>query len=428
LHTGNVLDLAKEFQVDVSVVIACMAELGVDIESGHTSIPEELELELRQRLMFSRPGDSVSSSSPRFQMGHLVFGKYELLETTSEGGLAKVVKALDRSSTPERFVAVKVVADQQDLVVTQGLFEQEVKSLKKLQGSRNIVTLIDSGFDKALGKYCIVLEWLEQTLDQYLEANGAITNAKLWSVITNQIMNGVEDAHKRGIEHRDLKPANIMIRNSNESDFKIALIDLGIAKQYTEDANPLGTLADFRTPVYSPDNYATANQYARDIHAIAVVMLRMLRNSEYSSPQQVAEDCAALKNRVADFANFASAISDALNPLMGRSIESVGAFRERLKDAQYSNGNHQKRDLFLMMSPAIRDELIEKFGAHAGVSWLMRELNTGPTYVLFRKFKDTDEFDLSRVTVIKDDIALRLCEVPMRLTKTQLKECSQMQF
>ena len=47
------------------------------------------------------------------------------------------------------------------------------------------------------------------------------------SVITSQLLSGLQHAHENGIIHRDIKPSNLIISRSNE----VKIVDFGLAKR-----------------------------------------------------------------------------------------------------------------------------------------------------------------------------------------------------
>ena len=80
--------------------------------------------------------------------------------------------------------------------------------------------------------------------------------------------------HAAGVLHRDLKPGNVMLR----ADGTIALIDFGLAKQLTLDAEITATGEIFGTPYYmSPEQGHGRDVDARsDVYSLGVIFYEML--------------------------------------------------------------------------------------------------------------------------------------------------------
>ena len=417
----RVYEVADECGVDVSFALRALSDMGEYVRSGSSTLSRPVILKLRdalQNLHTQNPltiPDSfgkaaalepeVSSQAESFPYGPLILGKYELLQSKSQGGLATVHKALDRFAETERFVAVKIIEPLEDAVVTQSLYEHEVKSLKKLQGCRNVVSYIESGFDKGQQRFCIVLEWLEQTLEDYLKDQGPVRHANLWVQISAQIIQAVEDAHKRGIEHRDLKPSNIMVRDIRNGVPSLALIDFGIAKQHDSEPNGLQTMRAFRTPIYSPIDFDNTSDYVRDIYGIAVVMLRLLQDQEFSDQASVAAANSNLESKGPGFAPFKKPLNAVLRPQQGREIVSISAFREILQDARYADGQVPRQAIYLHLSEVVLRKAQSEIGQDLSKIWLETTLNAGPTFVSFR-IQD-GRVESNRLSIQIDDLQIR---------------------
>jgi len=80
--------------------------------------------------------------------------------------------------------------------------------------------------------------------------------------------------HEAGVLHRDLKPGNVMMRK----DGSIALIDFGLAKQLSLDAEITATGEIFGTPYYmSPEQGHGKEVDARsDLYSLGVIFYEML--------------------------------------------------------------------------------------------------------------------------------------------------------
>ncbi len=187
-------------------------------------------------------------------------GNYLILSKLGEGGMGMVYKAHD--PTLDRMVALKVISPH--LFRNQEYLERfrvEAQAQARLN-SPNIVTL--HSMFQSPSWLVLVMEYVEgETLAQRLHNHGRLnfSNA-VW--IFEQVLLGVDRAHRMGVVHRDLKPGNIFITAGNE----VKLMDFGVArmldnKSLTLAGSMVGTLtyispeqingkdADFRSDIYT---------------------------------------------------------------------------------------------------------------------------------------------------------------------------------
>ena len=101
-------------------------------------------------------------------------------------------------------------------------FEREARVLAALSHP-NIASIY--GFERLEGSPYLVLERVEgETLAQRI-ARGPLPlrEATRWPT---QIIEGLEEAHAKGVIHRDLKPSNVMLARGGRAK----LVDFGLAK------------------------------------------------------------------------------------------------------------------------------------------------------------------------------------------------------
>lgn len=239
----------------------------------------------------------------------LLGGRYSLLETVGEGGMAVVYRSKD--TLLNRIVAVKVLRPQfaSDHEFRER-FRREAQSAAGLSHP-NVVNVYDVG--EEAGSNYIVMEWVNGlTLHDVIVRDGKLTVDQAVNV-TEQILGALEHAHSNGIIHRDIKPHNILI--NTEGRVKVA--DFGIARAasasaLTETGTVIGTV-NYTSPEQARGAAATAES---DIYSLGVVMYEILTGKlPFAGDTQVA---VALKH-----------IQDepmpprALNPAMPVELERV---------------------------------------------------------------------------------------------------------
>lgn len=202
-------------------------------------------------------------------VGKTLAGRYEILESVGEGGMATVYKA--RCNLLNRYVAVKVLKDEfsKDAEFVKR-FRAEAQSAASLTHP-NIVSVYDVGEEN--GTNYIVMELLTgDTLKDYIDKNGKLSNETTLK-FASQIASALEAAHSAKIIHRDIKPQNIVLANSNT----IAKVtDFGIAKMSSKDtitssASTIGSVHYF-SPEHAKGCFTDEKS---DIYSLGVVMYEM---------------------------------------------------------------------------------------------------------------------------------------------------------
>lgn len=159
--------------------------------------------------------------------------KYELLGSLGSGGMGIVYKA--RLLSIDKIVAIKMLHAHMDSAVAVQRFQQEGKALGLLS-HENIVGVMDLGITERDRPY-MVLEYFEgRTLSDLLADNQVSMSNDRALQIFIQIADGLAHAHKRKLLHRDIKPSNILITTNDDSSDLVKILDFGIAKFMTDEA------------------------------------------------------------------------------------------------------------------------------------------------------------------------------------------------
>ena len=147
------------------------------------------------------------------------------------------------------------------------VFNREVESLDKLN-HKNIVRILDRGFDKGFQAYFIVLEYIQgQNFKDAFEDICRYEYAQKLELM-EQVVEGIEYLHKKNIVHRDLKPSNLMI----DKEGTVKIIDFGISRLQDTFYGDY-TLAAFATKNYSSPEQMSGKTitYQSDIYSLGLI-------------------------------------------------------------------------------------------------------------------------------------------------------------
>ena len=234
----------------------------------------------------------------------VAIGRFRVVERApgERGSQASVYRALDPVTGQE--VALKVLGSQYEsyahslLAALVGDLDMEElrREAQLLTGLHhpNIVSVIETGEDPALGPYA-VMEWvpggdLKAHLEMAPENRLPIDEALH---IVQDILAGLSAAHEAGAIHRDIKPGNILLG----LDGRAKLADFGIAGDVTgADVLPgRGTLG-YMAPEQEDPRHADDVGTTTDIYAVGVVLYEMLAGRQPAP----GEDLRELRPQVAE--------------------------------------------------------------------------------------------------------------------------------
>jgi serine/threonine protein kinase len=189
-------------------------------------------------------------------------GKYKVLERLGSGGMGTVY--LCEHLSVGRKVAIKVLpTSQADNPSALGRFYREARAAGVLDHP-NLVKAYDVDLDGGL--HYLVMDYVDgASLQDIVSRFGPLAVPRACYCV-RQSAQGLQAAHAAGLIHRDVKPANILIeRNGN-----VRLLDLGLARFYNDNIDPLTLKYDDRNVLGTADYVApeqALNSHTVDIRA-----------------------------------------------------------------------------------------------------------------------------------------------------------------
>ena len=168
-----------------------------------------------------------------------IVSHYEVLEPLGAGGMGVVYKA--RDTRLGRFVALKFLPSQygSDADFKQR-FVNEARAASALDHP-NICTIHEIGETDDGQLFIVMAHYSGESLKERLD-RGPIASLEAIK-LSDQICDGLQLAHERGILHRDIKPANVFVTDRGQAK----ILDFGLAKfvagaKLTQTGTSMGTL------------------------------------------------------------------------------------------------------------------------------------------------------------------------------------------
>jgi len=228
------------------------------------------------------PKDGARLSTSRGDgdlVGTIIADRYRITSRIGGGGMGQVYKA--EHIRMKRQCAVKVLRANLagDPEATQR-FQREAENASQLSHP-NVAQIYDFGEHAQL--VYLAMEFIDgESLAALLQRESAV-HPDVAADIISQSAAALEAAHGRGVLHRDVKPDNIMLGKNLDGTFQVKLVDFGIARAMTSDAQRVTrTGLVIGTPEFmSPEQIAGEALDARsDLYALGLVAFQCLTGED----------------------------------------------------------------------------------------------------------------------------------------------------
>ena len=248
-------------------------------------------------LSYTLGGEAEEASAAEFAIGTVVGGKYRIDGVIGDGGHGLVLKAwhlpLDQP--------VVIKALRPEAATDPDVVERFLREARLAARIKNVHAVKVHDVDAAQGGMpYMVMEYLEgRDLEQVVAEMPLRVHVAIDYLL--QAIEAIAEAHAAGIVHRDLKPANLFLAQHPGSTSIVKVLDFGISKVTSADAQERKRLTrvDERvgTPAFmSPEQLQAAPDVdvRADVWALGVVLYELVTGKLPFDGVDVPELCAAV--------------------------------------------------------------------------------------------------------------------------------------
>ena len=272
-----------------------------------------------------RDGSALRSANKQSDLvGTVIADRYHVIKKLGEGGMGSVYLAEHVKMGRKSAIKVMNPGSHQDADAI-ARFNREASNASRLNHP-NICAIYDFG-ETSEGMIYLAMEFIEgQALTDVIKDAGALPGPRAASII-HQAADALQQAHDYGIVHRDLKPDNIMITKNRDGSDLVKVVDFGIAKASSSDAQKVTkTGLVVGTPEYmSPEQLAGDKLDGRsDIYSLALVAFNCLTGTlPFPSDSQQEAMIMRLTDRPKTLADMKPGVNwpPELQSVMDRALE-----------------------------------------------------------------------------------------------------------
>jgi eukaryotic-like serine/threonine-protein kinase len=253
----------------------------IALEHGALGVVAKSRIDHRQLVQLLRDAEHAQrralgafraspAAEQAYKFGHTLIKGVRCIRTIATSAISTVYLA--ESEREARLVVLKLLRQMPDSNERGSSFDrflQEYEIIRQIHHP-NVVQIYELG---VADDHAFILMEYFPTGDLRARMRRGIVALEAVAIL-RQMAAALAAIHAAGVLHRDLKPGNVMLR----ADGSIALIDFGLAKQLTLDAEITATGEIFGTPYYmSPEQGHGRDVDARsDVYSLGVIFYEML--------------------------------------------------------------------------------------------------------------------------------------------------------
>jgi non-specific serine/threonine protein kinase/serine/threonine-protein kinase len=226
------------------------------------------------------PDPGSATTQPAESLGTFTTdGPFRLIQRLGSGGMGEVWLA-EQTEPVKRLVALKIIKPGMESRQVIARFEAERQALA-LMVHPSIAAVYDGGTTHD-GRPYFVMEYVKgEPLTTYCDRHRLGMRDRI--ALFQQVCEGVQHAHQKGVIHRDLKPSNVLVTVVDEHVIA-KIIDFGVAKAIAQPLTErtlfteLGVLVG--TPEYMSPEQAEMGPLdvdtRTDVYALGVMLYELL--------------------------------------------------------------------------------------------------------------------------------------------------------
>lgn len=224
------------------------------------------------------PDDAVTAAAT-LAPGARLEEKYEIVELLGVGGMGEVYKARHVHLGAYRCIKIMKAALLADANYRQR-FLSEARLATQIHHP-NVAVLHDFSVSEN-GSSFMVTEFIDGVTLRQWQTNHGRFPLPLTIEVTMQVLAGLEHIHRRELLHRDISADNVMISFDSDRHVHAKIIDLGVAKDVSSDAETTQAGVFMGNPKYmSPEQLGELPEDESldgrtDLYSLGVVMFEML--------------------------------------------------------------------------------------------------------------------------------------------------------